>query len=149
MAAQHATEVLVHDLHLSEVEVDAFWSFVKIQTPRKAGWPALGMFEPGTGRLVLWWCGSSEDEVAPKVVAQTRQRTSGGRGAIWISDGRPVYRRAICQVYRDAQPTGKRGRPPLALTPGAGLTQAIKRRHDSPRGAASGSGWGGGIRCIG
>ena len=32
MAAQHAealTEVLVHDLHLSEVEVDAFWSFVK------------------------------------------------------------------------------------------------------------------------
>ena len=45
MAAQHATEVLVHDLHLSEVEVDAFWSFVKksvrrleIQTPRRAGW---------------------------------------------------------------------------------------------------------------
>jgi hypothetical protein len=32
MAAQHAealTEVLVHDLHLSQVEVDAFWSFVK------------------------------------------------------------------------------------------------------------------------
>ena len=31
-AAQHAeaiTEELVHDLHLSEVEVDAFWSFVK------------------------------------------------------------------------------------------------------------------------
>jgi transposase-like protein len=31
-AARHAealTEVLVHDLHLSEVEVDAFWSFVK------------------------------------------------------------------------------------------------------------------------
>jgi len=56
MAAQHATEVLVHDLHLSEVEVDAFCSFVKKVS---GGWrsrrlggrgrPALGMFEPGPG----------------------------------------------------------------------------------------------------
>jgi hypothetical protein len=43
------TEVLVHDLHLSEVEVDAFWSFVKksvrrleTQTPRRAGWARVG-----------------------------------------------------------------------------------------------------------
>ena len=51
-----AEEVLVHDLHLSEVEVDAFWSFVKKVC---GGWrsrrlggrggPALGMFEPGPG----------------------------------------------------------------------------------------------------
>ncbi len=50
-AAQHAqaiTEVLVRDLHLTEVEVDAFWSFVKksaqtleSQQARRAGW-ALG-----------------------------------------------------------------------------------------------------------
>jgi hypothetical protein len=79
--------------------------------------------------VVAWGFGSSEDEVAPKVVAQTRQRTSGRRGVIWISDGRPVYRRAVRQVYRDAQPTGKRGRPPLAPTPGVGLIQAVKRRH--------------------
>jgi hypothetical protein len=106
------------------------------------GGPALGMFEPGPGDsfCVTWGFGSSEDEVAPKVVAQTRQRTSGGRGVIWISDGRLVYRRAVRQVYRDAQPTGKRGRPPLVLTPGVGLTQAVKRRHDGARGGASGSG---------
>jgi hypothetical protein len=48
---------------------------------------------------------------------------------IWIRDGRPVYRRAVRQVYRDAQPTGKRGRPPLAPTPGVGWIQAVKRRH--------------------
>ena len=90
--------------------------------------------------MVTWGFGSSEDEVAPKVVAQTRQRTSGGRGVTWISDGRPVYRRAVRQVYRDAQPTGKRRRPPLVLTPGVGLTQAVKRRHDGARGGASGSG---------
>jgi transposase-like protein len=51
-AARHAealTEVLVHDLHLSEVEVDAFGSFVKksvqrleIRTPRRAGWARVG-----------------------------------------------------------------------------------------------------------
>jgi hypothetical protein len=27
--AEAITQVLVHDLHLSQVEVDAFWSFVK------------------------------------------------------------------------------------------------------------------------
>ena len=82
--------------------------------------------------------GRAEDE--GWTVAERDQRASGGRGAIWISDGWPVYRRAVRQVYRDAQPTGKRGRPPLVLTPGAGLTQAVKRRHDDARGGVSGSG---------
>jgi hypothetical protein len=51
-AAQHAeaiTQVLVHDLHLSQVEVDAFWSFVKKSVPmlargkaRRAGWAHAG-----------------------------------------------------------------------------------------------------------
>ncbi|MGI9180357.1 MAG: transposase [Longimicrobiaceae bacterium] len=50
-AAAHAeaiTEVLVRELHLSEVEVDAFWSFVKKsaaalqqKTPPRAGWARL------------------------------------------------------------------------------------------------------------
>lgn len=50
--AQHAeeiTQVLVHDLHLTEVEVDAFWSFVKknvrqLETRRdwKKGWAHVG-----------------------------------------------------------------------------------------------------------
>jgi hypothetical protein len=51
-AAEHAqalTQALVHDLHLSQVEVDAFWSFVKksAQTlergrARRAGWVHAG-----------------------------------------------------------------------------------------------------------
>jgi len=50
--AQHAEEItqaLVHDLHLTEVEVDAFWSFVKknvrqLETRRdwKKGWAHVG-----------------------------------------------------------------------------------------------------------
>ncbi len=46
--AEAITQALVHDLDLSVVEVDAFWSFVKKstqrlqqQTPRRAGWAAL------------------------------------------------------------------------------------------------------------
>jgi transposase-like protein len=67
-AARHAealTEVLVHDLHLSEVEVDAFGSFVKkslrrleIRTPRRAGWARVGDVGARTGRLVLGWRGA-------------------------------------------------------------------------------------------
>lgn len=51
-AAAHAealTAALVHDLHLSAVEVDAFWSFVQRssallqqQTPRRPGWGHAG-----------------------------------------------------------------------------------------------------------
>jgi transposase-like protein len=51
-AATHAdalTEALVHDLHLSAVEVDAFWSFVQRSvwrlaqtTPRRQGWVPAG-----------------------------------------------------------------------------------------------------------
>lgn len=51
-AAEHAqalTQALVNDLHLSQVEVDAFWSFVKksAQTlergrARRAGWVHAG-----------------------------------------------------------------------------------------------------------
>ena len=50
--ATHAgalTDALVHDLHLSAVEVDAFWSFVKRSgqtpaemTPRRPGWGHAG-----------------------------------------------------------------------------------------------------------
>ena len=78
---------------------------------------------------MAWGFGSSEDEVAPKGVAQTRQRTQGRRGVIWIRDGRPVDRQAVRRADRDAQPTGKWGRPPLVPTPGVGLTQAVQRRH--------------------
>jgi hypothetical protein len=62
-------------------------------------------------------------------VAHTRPRTQGQRGVVGIRDGRPVYRRAVGRIDRDAQPTGKRGRPPLAPTPEVGWIQAVKRRH--------------------
>lgn len=43
--AEAITQALVHDLHLSEVEVDAFWSFVK---------KSARMLETGRARRVGW-----------------------------------------------------------------------------------------------
>jgi hypothetical protein len=58
-------QVLVHDLHWSEVEVDAFGSFVQkslrrleIRPPRRAGWARVGDVGVRTGRLVLGWRGA-------------------------------------------------------------------------------------------
>jgi hypothetical protein len=67
-AARHAealTEVRVHDRHRSEVEVDAFGSFVKkslrrleIQTPRRAGWARVGDVGVRIAPLALGWRGA-------------------------------------------------------------------------------------------
>ena len=79
--------------------------------------------------VVAWAFAPSEDEAAPEVVRQTRQRTHQQAGVAWISDGRAVYRREIRRTYRDPQRTGRRGRPPLVPTPRVGLTQVVKQRR--------------------
>lgn len=79
--------------------------------------------------VVSWNAAASEDEAAPAVVQQTRERTAARKGVQWISDGRPVYEREIRRVYRDPLYTGRPGRPRLVPTPGVGLVQAIKHRR--------------------
>lgn len=93
-------------------------------------WGCLSQDRP-TRFIVAWGAGSSEDAVAPQVVAQTRARTAGGRGVPWVSDGRGGYRQAVRRVSRDPVHTGRRGRPPLRPTPGVGLVQAVKQRRGS------------------
>jgi transposase-like protein len=130
--AEQITEVLVRDLHLTVVEVDAFWSFVKKSAQRRPcgdrtalGVPKCGARHArcgGVGVCGFRGCGS------PAGGAQTRRRTAGHGGVSWVSDGRAVYRQEVGRVYRDAQRLGKRGRPRLVPTAGVGLTQAVKRR---------------------
>ena len=89
-AAQHAqqiTEVLVRELHLTVVEVDAFWSFIKksassSDAPAETGprWGCLSV-DRATHFVVAWAFAGSEDAAAPQVVAQTRRRTAGQAGA--------------------------------------------------------------------
>lgn len=91
-------------------------------------WGCLTQDRP-TRFVVAWSFGPSEDEAIPRVVRLTRQRTAGRGGVPWLSDGRDTYRSEICRVYRDPLRTGKRGRPPLVMTPGLHLTQAVKHRQ--------------------
>lgn len=90
-------------------------------------WGCISIDRP-TRFVVAWAFAASEDEAAPEVVQQTRQRTRGQAGVPWISDGLAVYRQEVHRVYRDPQRTGRPGRPRLVLTPGVGLTQAVKQR---------------------
>jgi hypothetical protein len=79
--------------------------------------------------VVAWGFGSSEEAAAPGVVEQTRERTAGRRGIVWVSDGSGSYEKWVKRVYRDPVRTGRAGRPRLEATPGVGLTQVIKTRE--------------------
>lgn len=78
--------------------------------------------------VVAWKFGANEDEAAPEVVRQTRERTAGRAGVVWVSDGKGAYETWVKDIYRDPVRTGRRGRPRLVPTPGVGLTQVIKTR---------------------
>lgn len=79
--------------------------------------------------MVAWAFGPREEALAKQVVALTRQRTAQRAGVAWVSDGWKPYRKVIPQAYREPVRSGKRGRPPLRLVSGVGLTQAVKRRR--------------------
>lgn len=79
--------------------------------------------------MVSWNYAASEEEAAPAVIRQTRERTAGRGGVQWISDGKKVYAREIRRIYRDPLYTGRPGRPRLVPTPGVGLVQAVKHRQ--------------------
>lgn len=91
-------------------------------------WTCLSQ-EPESRFLVAWASAETEDAVAPKVVAKTRERTADHRGIAWVSDGRACYAEAVRRMYRDAERTGRCGRPRLRPTPGVSLTQVVKKRE--------------------
>lgn len=71
----------------------------------------------------------SEAAAAAEVVPQTRRRTAGQRGIIWISDGHHAYMKCVRRTYRAPLRTGAPGRPRFVRTPGVGLTQVVKYRE--------------------
>jgi hypothetical protein len=82
-----------------------------------------------SSRFVVAFCvKSSEAAAVPVVVRQTRERTIGQRGILWISDGHHAYVKAIRRTYRHKVKTRAPGRPRYAPTPGVGLTQVVKTR---------------------
>ena len=78
--------------------------------------------------MVAFCVKSSEADAVPVVVRQTRERTVGQRGIIWISDGHHAYVKAIRRTYRHKVRVRPTGRPRYEPTPGVGLTQVVKWR---------------------
>ena len=85
--------------------------------------------ERNTRFAIAWQAAASEAQAAPEVIRQTRARTAGRAGCVWISDGHPIYAKTIRRIYRDPVRTGRKGRPRLVGTPGVGLTQVVKHRE--------------------
>jgi len=81
--------------------------------------------------VVAFSASTSEGAAVPVVVRQTRARTAGQRGIIWISDGYHAYIQAVRRTYRSPLRTGAPGRPRYVPTPGVGLTQVVKTRKQN------------------
>ena len=100
--------------------------------PEESGtrWGCLSLHR--SSRLAVAFCAkSSEAEAVPEVVRQTRERTAGQRGILWISDGHHAYVKAVRKTYRHRVRTRAPGRPRFAPTPGVGLTQIVKTRKQN------------------
>jgi hypothetical protein len=140
------TDILVHDLELSEVEVDECWSFVGkkgTQTPtgpanpagsglqgeeQGAHWGCLTQDRPS--RFVVAWVDGPRDETLTQdAVATTRQRTKDHVGIGYVTTGWTPYAEVINTIYREREPSSVN---PcwfvLKPTPNGRLTQAIKHR---------------------
>ena len=77
--------------------------------------------------VVAHTSGPRDATLAERTVRQVQAR-SGGHPLAWCSDGWRSYPQVLRRAYRRPVRTGKRGRPPLRLPEGIGLTQTVKHR---------------------
>lgn len=137
-AAQHVKEVstyLMQRLHISEVQLDEFWSFIrkkekncteleKLQADYGDCWGHVA-FDPQTKLIVAWAFGPRDEGTASLVIEQLKQRTDytlTGHIPLLFSDGHWPYPEAILREYgrwHIYPRTGRRGRPrsPKLLPP--------------------------------
>jgi len=136
-AATHAaaiTQVLASDLHLSQVEIDEFWSFVQkknsvaCQPDEGERWECLAQ-DRANRFVVAWATGALSEALIEQAVTTTVQRTHR-RKFHWFSDG---YRSILQRAYRKPVWTGKRGRPRLVVPGSVTLTQTVKHRDEHGR----------------
>ena len=139
-AAAHGaalTEVLADDLHLSQVEIDEFWSFVRepkgaVEQPDEGErWGCL-VQDRDSRFVVACATGPVSEGLIQRAVSITVQRTHQ-RPLCWFSDGWQSYRSILVQAYRQPMMTGKRGRPRFVVPETVCLTQTVKHRNERGR----------------
>jgi len=132
--AQALTDIFTQDLHLSTVEIDEFWSFVRKKTAGRTvqmqanDGDASCKTAPAASSLPVPAVRIGEDLVE-RAVTLTVTRTLG-RPVDWCSDGWRGYKAILTRAYRQPVHTGRPGRPSLQVSPDVRLTQTIKHRDE-------------------
>jgi transposase-like protein len=108
---------------LGQVQGDELY----VKQQRGTLWMALAMSV--FSRLWLWGAVAPKRDTAliTQVVAQVRAAAQRGQPILWAVDGFVAWTSAILAVFRDPQPTGKRGRPPLVVWADLHIVQVVKQ----------------------
>ena len=128
-AGRHARQVqeqLVCDgqVDLGHVQADELYA----KTQAGPIWIATAMSV--FSRLWLWGTISWNRDAAliEPVITQVRAAAQPNRPILFAVDGFAAYVSVILKVFRERQPTGKRGRPPLVVWQDLHIVQVVKRR---------------------
>src|SRR3954470_24256919 len=122
----HEHHVLDGRVELGHVQADELY----VKAVARRLWMAMAMAVPSR----LWLGGvvrGRRDLTLIMTVAGLVRRAAKGLKFLVCVDGLASYVPAFTRVFRDPEPTGKRGRPRLKATPGLLLGQVIK--HHSGR----------------
>lgn len=115
--------VCAGSIELGQVQGDEL--YVKHQKGKV--WMALAMSV--FSRLWLWGAvGESRDgRLISQVVEKVRAASRRGQPLLWAMDGWRAWLNAVLNVFRDPQPSGKPGRPPLIVWEELHLVQVVKQ----------------------
>jgi transposase-like protein len=121
--AVQAQVVCRGQLDLGQVQGDEL--YVKHQGGKV--WMALAMSV--FSRLWRWGAVAPNRDTAliTQVVRAVRAAAQLGQPILWAVDGFVAWTSAILAVFRDPQPTGKRGRPPLVVWADLHIVQVVKQ----------------------
>jgi transposase-like protein len=128
-AGRHARQVQEQvvcqgQIELGQVQADELYA----KTQAGPIWVATAMSV--FSRLWLWGTIGWQRDAAlvEPVIEQVRAAAQPGQPLLFAVDGFAAYVTTILKVFRDPQPTGRRGRPPLVVWADLYIVQVIKRR---------------------
>ena len=120
----HEQVVCAGQVDVGQVQADELYT----KTQAGAAWVATAMSV--LSRLWLWgaisW--SRDAALVEPVMVQVRAAAQPGQPILFAVDGFAAYVTTILKVFRERQPTGKPGRPPLVVWADLHIVQVIKRR---------------------
>ena len=115
--------VCAGQLELGQIQADELY----VKTQRGAVWMATAMRV--FSRLFVWGALAPARDTTLVKPGVERVRAAAKRGPplLWATDGFGAWAHAIVQVFRDKEPTGKRGRPPLVVWQELHIVQVVKQ----------------------